>query len=268
MGHNKHRAASMKELIKSERAGDQEALDEIFRRSRALLTEWAAQRLKGVQVGFARPSDIAQDTATRAFQSFATFKGREEGELNAWLRTILNNCIAQAHRDARRMKRDESATSSLEDPEEVPAREKSQSQTASHHEERRRLVAHLSQLPLDQGEAILLYHLHERSVAEVALDMTRTEAAIGGLLQRGIKALRRSMNDDPAPSSDEAPEDLEHLYEAETAFLSYLRRRDSGENVDREAFLAQHPRGANELRPMLDWMERIHLIWAAGSDSK
>lgn len=258
----------MKELITRERAGDQEALDEIFRRAQALLTEWAKQRLKGVQAGRARPSDIAQDTAARAFQSFTTFKGHEEAELNAWLRAILNNCITQAHRDAHRTKRDESATSPLEDPEEIPAREKSQSQTASHQEEQRRLIAHLAQLPPDQGEAISLYHLHERSVAEVALDMNRTEAAIGGLLQRGIKALRRSMNNAPDRITEEAPEDLELLYEAEAAFLSYLRRRDSGEEVSREAFLAQHPRCANELRPMLDWMDRILLIWAAGPDSK
>lgn len=268
MSHDKHRAASMEELIERARAGDQEALDELFRRSQTRLAVWAAQRLKGAQVGIARPSDIAQDTAARAFQKFMMFEGREEVEWNAWLRSILITRIAQTHRDAHRTKRDERATSSLDDPEELPAREKSQSQAASHQEEQRRLIAHLSQLSPDQGEAISLYYLHERSVAEVALDMNRTDAAIGGLLQRGMKALRRSMNNDPAPSSDEAPEDLELLYEAEAAFLSYLRRRDSGKNVDREAFLAQHPRCANELRPMLDWTERILLIWAAGPDSK
>ena len=258
----------MDELIRRERDGDQGALEEIFRRSRSRLADWAAHRTRGVQVGLARPSDIAQDTAALAFQSFAMFKGRGEAELNAWLRTILTNCIAQTHRDANRSKRDESTTSSLEDPDDVPAREKSQSQAVSHQEEQRRLIAHLSQLPPDQGEAIYLYHLHERSVAEVALDMNKTVAAVGGLLQRGLKALRTSMTSDPSRSAEKAPEDLELLHEAETAFLSYLRRRDSREKVDRGAFLAQHPRCASELRPMIDWMERIQLIWATGSDSQ
>jgi RNA polymerase sigma-70 factor (ECF subfamily) len=268
MSHAKDQEAAMEELIERARAGDQRALDEIFRRSRSRLDAWAKQRIKGVRAGSASPSDIAQNAAKRAFQKFSTFEGREEANFNVWLRTILINCIAQAHRDAHRMKRDESATSSLDDPDDVPAREKSQSQAVSHQEEQRRLIAHLSQLPPDQGEAIYLYHLHERSVAEVALDMNRTEAAIGGLLQRGHKALRRSMNSDPTRSAEEAPEDLELLHEAETAFLSYLRRRDAGEKVDRGAFLAQHPRCASELRSMLDWMERIQLIWATGPDSQ
>jgi RNA polymerase sigma-70 factor, ECF subfamily len=267
MSHDKHREAAMDELIERARAGDQDALDKIFRRAQSQLAEWAAQRIRGVQVGNARPSDIAQNTAARAFQRFGTFEGRKEAEFNAWLRVILANCIAQAHRDAHRTKRDESTTSSLEEPDDVPAHEKSQSQIASHQEEQRRLIAHLSQLLPDQGEALYLYHLQERSVAQVALDMNRTEGAVSGLLQRGYKALRRSMLSEPARGAEEAPEDLELLHEAEAAFLSYLRRRDSGEQVDHTAFLAQHPRCAGELRSMLDWMARIQLIWTAGPDS-
>lgn len=268
MSHDKYRTISMDELIRRERDGEPGALEEIFRRSRSRLADWAAHRTRGVQVGLARPSDIAQDTAALAFQSFAMFKGRGEAELNAWLRAILTNCIAQTHRDANRTKRDESTTSSLEDQDEVPAREKSQSQAVSHQEEQRRLIAHLSRLPPDQGEAIYLYHLHERSVANVALDMNKTEAAIGGLLQRGLKALRRSMNGEATRGAEETPEDLELLYEAEAAFLSYLRRRDAREKVDHEAFLAQHPRCASELRSMLDWMDGLQLIWATGPDSQ
>lgn len=267
MSHDKHREALMEVLIARARAGEQDAIDEIFRYVQSHLADWAARRTRGMQVGNARPSDIAQNTAARAFERFATFEGQKEAELKAWLRVILANCIAQEHRDAHRTKRDESATSWLEEPDDIPAHEKSQSQLASHQEEQRRLVAHLSQLLPDQGEAIYLYHLQERSVAQVALDMNRTEGAIGGLLQRGYKALRRSMLSEPAGGAEEAPEDLELLREAEAAFLSYLRRRDSGERVDHAAFLAQHPRCAGELRSMLDWMTRIQLIWAASSDS-
>jgi RNA polymerase sigma-70 factor (ECF subfamily) len=50
---------------------------------------------------------------------------------------------------------------------------------------------------------------------------------------------------------------------ADAALLTYLRRRDAGEDVDRGAFLAEHAACADELRSMLDFIDLILAIWNA-----
>ena len=64
-------------------------------------------------------------------------------------------------------------------------------------EEWRSLYTFIFELPDAQREAIWLCHLRETPVAEVASRMGRTEAAVAGLLQRGLKALRARMTGGP-----------------------------------------------------------------------
>lgn len=269
VNHDKYRGVSIEALFEPARAGDQGALDELFRRTVPILGRIAQdQRIERARLGIARPSDITQETMQSALQKFESFKGKTGGEWEGWLKTILSNCIKQSYRAAHQLKRDADATVSLEEQDMVPAGEKSPSQVVAHQEEQRRLVVHLSHLPPDQGEAIMLFYLSELSVAEVASRMSRTEGAIGGLLQRGLKALRMRMNPAPAEASGEASAEPGPTEEAEAAFLSYLRGRGAGEEADREAFLDEHPACADELRSMLELAERIRAIWAAAPESE
>jgi RNA polymerase sigma-70 factor, ECF subfamily len=64
------------------------------------------------------------------------------------------------------------------------------SEKARRNESEVELATALTQLPEDQRLAVFLHHLLERSLAEVADEMQRTEASVAGLLRRGLQNLR------------------------------------------------------------------------------
>jgi len=271
MSRKTYRKMAIKELIERARAGDDAALEELFHRSQDILKVLRAERQAMARPDGAGPSDVAQETARRAFERFPTFKGTTEGEWRVWLRTIFVNCLAELHRNAGRQKRKRngSATISLdsEAAAEVPGQEKSPSQAASHNEESRRLLASLYLLDRDEGEAMWLHHMMEVPVSEVARLMGKNRAAVIRLLCSGLSALRGIMTNDGGVDPENASM-LRSLSEEASAALSvYLSRRDAGEQVDREHFAAEHPGCADELRALLEWIEQIEAIWRRSSGS-
>ncbi len=47
---------------------------------------------------------------------------------------------------------------------------------------------------------------------------------------------------------------------AAEALLAYLQRRDAGKRVEPEVFIAEYPACAEELRAMLQWIERLQAL--------
>jgi RNA polymerase sigma-70 factor (ECF subfamily) len=254
---------SIEELIQRARAGDKSALEALFERSQSLLEEMAGRRRAQirphVRPGLDRPSDLAQETALRAFRGFSTFGGTTEAEWRAWLRRIFQHRRDEAFRDARRQRRDVRETLSLDSPnvDEIAASQKSPSQMVAHDERWRQTLAQIFDLPDDQRDAIWLCHLEELPVTEVAQRMGKTEAAVAGLLRRGLQTLRQRVMHDASAGAAlvDAGSDS-----AAAALLIYLRGRDAGEAVDRDTLCAEHPDCADELRAMLQWIDHIEAI--------
>jgi DNA-directed RNA polymerase specialized sigma24 family protein len=48
----------------------------------------------------------------------------------------------------------------------------------------------LAQLPVAQGEALVLQHWHGLTLAQIGERLDRTPVAVAGLLKRGLKQLR------------------------------------------------------------------------------
>lgn len=252
---------SVKDLIERARLGDNDSLEELFRRCRPWIDELAARHLAKKQPGILRPSDVAQETALRAFKRFSTFKGTTEAEWLLWLKRIVDTTVTQSFRDAGRKKRKADGTLPLDSSEatEVPTSERSPSQAAAIEEEWQKTFAQMFQLPEEHRRALWLCHLKELPVAEVAARMGKTQAAVAGLLQRGLRALRLRMTEGTAgaPAGARLPAASE---DAALALLAYLRRRDAGEHVDPDTFVAEHPSCADELRDMLEWIAHFHAI--------
>ncbi|WP_437931221.1 sigma-70 family RNA polymerase sigma factor [Sorangium sp. So ce291] len=267
MGREPLAEVSFEELLRRARAGEHDALEVLFQRCRPVLDRWASRRFSGTQPGGARPSDTAQETAERAFRQFSTFEGSTAGEWFTWLERIFHSRAAQSARDARRKKRVAPGTVPLDAPEAqaAPADQKSPSQAVSRTEEWRRLLALLYELPDDQRDAIGFCHLKELSVAEAAQRMGKTKPAVEGLLQRGLRTLRARMAEDASGEPTAPTIAPVHTEAAVAALVVYLRRRDAGEIVDAEAFIAEYSACAAELRLMLHWIDRIQALRPSGT---
>ena len=151
------------------------------------------------------PSDVVQETLLEAYRKQAQFRGTTDAELAGWLRQALAHCIADAMRAFGRAKRDLAQERSLEAAlDESSARlaavlaadQSSPSQRAAREEQLVQLAEALAELPDDQRRAVEMKHLQACSVAVIAQRMGRSETAVGGLLRRGMTALRQRLTAD------------------------------------------------------------------------
>ena len=147
-------------------------------------------------------SDVVQQTLLEAHQALESFRGDDSAAQAAWLRQILARNLANAVRDLTRAKRDvrkeralqtdlDASASQLEGW--LAAEQSSPSQKMERHERALRLAEALAQLPEGQRDAVLLRHFQELSLAEIAEQLDCTTAAVTGLLQRGLKNLRKTL---------------------------------------------------------------------------
>ena len=150
------------------------------------------------------PSDIVQQSLLEAHQDLAALKGRSEGELVAWLRTILTRNLLNTARDfgaqKRDIRRERSLAQQVEDSSVrldrfLAASDTSPSQRVIRGEDAERLATALAALPDDQRSAVILKHFHDWSLAQIAEHMNRSTLAVAGLLKRGLKKLREIMDE-------------------------------------------------------------------------
>ncbi len=148
------------------------------------------------------PSDIVQQTLLIAHEKRDDFRGRNDTELSAWLRSILVSILAQQMRrlrahlpeQARSLEQSLDASSARLDAY-LCAHQSTPGQRLVRAERVLQLVAALGELPDDQRTAIELHHLQGLTVPEVARQMERTVASVTGLLYRGGRSLRQLLND-------------------------------------------------------------------------
>jgi RNA polymerase sigma-70 factor (ECF subfamily) len=147
------------------------------------------------------PSDIVQQTLLEAHAKADQFRG-DDSALAAWLRQALVNNLRDAwralHKEKRDIRREQALPEAVEQSavrlqDMLAAAQSSPSAHAVRNEELLRLADALTQLPEAQREAIVLHHLQGCSLAETAHRLDKTDAAVAGLLHRGLKKLREIM---------------------------------------------------------------------------
>ena len=143
-------------------------------------------------------SDVVQKTLLAAHTQQDQLRGQTAAETAAWLKQILRRQLIDAYRQQRRLKRDvtrevpleASVDGSFSRAEGWAAIQSTPSQHVSRDEELLQMAEALAELPEAQREAIVLHHLQGATLAETAERLQRTEAAVAGLLHRGLKQLR------------------------------------------------------------------------------
>lgn len=170
-----------------------------FRRYLILLAEAKLSPALRVKIS---SSDIVQETLLQAYEHCDQFQGKTEAELAAWLRQILLRQLIDALRKFRSQARDIARERSLDVEVEsssqqlerwLASEEASPSKLMQHQEDLIRLADALALLPEDQRVVVDLKHLQGWSVAQICRHLNKTEAAVAGLLRRGLRQLRESL---------------------------------------------------------------------------
>jgi RNA polymerase sigma-70 factor (ECF subfamily) len=173
-------------------------------RFRSYLVLLARLKLDRKLRGKLDPSDVVQQTLLEAHEALASFGGDDLAAQAAWLRQILARNLANAVRDLTRAKRDvrkerslqaalDNSASQLEGW--LAAEQSSPSQKLVRRERALQLAEALAQLPEAQRDAVVLRHFQGLPLADIAEHLRTSTAAVTGLLQRGLKNLRKSFTD-------------------------------------------------------------------------
>jgi RNA polymerase sigma-70 factor (ECF subfamily) len=143
-------------------------------------------------------SDIVQQTLLDAHRRLDQLKADDSAGRAAWLRTILAHNLADAQRKFNRGKRDVAREqASLDHASTRLAGWLDASPSAGLHREERavQLSSALSALPEAQSQALVLKHWHDWPLADIAKHMDRSTAAVAGLLKRGLRTLRETIEE-------------------------------------------------------------------------
>ena len=147
------------------------------------------------------PSDVVQQALLKAHQHRDQFRGQNQVQWRAYLRSILANTVADAisalpHEKAIRHSLDQSSAR-LEAW--LAAEQSSPSQKVQREEMLLRLAEALTSLSDDERAALELRYFQEPpwSLADIARQLNRPSAkAVAGLLARGLAKLRELLRDD------------------------------------------------------------------------
>ena len=145
------------------------------------------------------PSSIAQTAVTEAWKSRQNFRGESDEVFLAWMRGILANVMRTAVRNQIRRPQSldlatlDEAMTGYGDRIAIFANSVINPVDALQLKERSLLLAQaLDELSPDHRQVLLARHFEDRSFAEIAAQMSRSEAAIRMLWVRALRALRQN----------------------------------------------------------------------------
>jgi RNA polymerase sigma-70 factor (ECF subfamily) len=195
------------QLLSLARAGSGPALGQLLELYGAYLALLARLQISRRLQGKVDAADLVQETFLEAHRHFDQFRGTSEGELIGWLRQILLSRVMELLRrylgtQRRDVRQERALAAELEQSSRVLdqgliAPQSTPSQQAARREQAVLLADALGQLPEDYREVIILHHMEELSLPQVAGRLGRTVHSVEKLWARGLARLRRVLGESP-----------------------------------------------------------------------
>jgi RNA polymerase sigma-70 factor (ECF subfamily) len=187
--------------------GDAAARVQLLVRHEKRLRQLVAWRMDRRLAARIDPSDVVQETLADAVQQLSDYLRDRPLPFYAWLRQLALDRLAALHRhhvraQKRSVLREEQRAlplpdaSALELAERLLARGSSPSARLRRHERRERLQAALARLAAADREVLVLRHLEQLPIREVAAVLGITEGAVYTRHVRALERLRRLLGDD------------------------------------------------------------------------
>jgi RNA polymerase sigma-70 factor (ECF subfamily) len=136
----------------------------------------------------AEAEDLTERVFVQALENLPRYEYRG-APFSAWLFRIAHNLVANWHRDTGRRPQ-----APLEEAGDRQTERADPSAGALDAEEQRELRAAVARLPADRQLLLQMKFVEERSNADIAAQMGRTEGAVKALLHRTLVALRQELS--------------------------------------------------------------------------
>jgi RNA polymerase sigma-70 factor (ECF subfamily) len=192
------------QLLAEARINPQEGLGRLLERHRSYLSLLARLQIGRRLQGKADSADLVQETFLEAHRHFAHFRGTTAREFEQWLRQILAARLAKLVRrflgtKGRNVRLEEELEQQLARSSDNLAKAlvatSSPSQNAVRRERALLLAQALERLPADYREVLVLRHIEECTMAEVARRMDRTLESVKKLWARALPRLREMLEE-------------------------------------------------------------------------
>lgn len=165
---------------------DSDAFGELYERHVRRIYNYVYYRIGRA----ADAEDLTERVFTQALEHLPRYQLRG-APFSAWLFRIAHNLVANWHRDSGRH-----ATEPIDQAADWEDRSADPSTDALGSEERRELRELVGMLPADRQQLLVMKFVEERSNADIAREMRRTEGAVKALLHRTVTSLREQLSSD------------------------------------------------------------------------
>ncbi len=192
-------------LLQSAASGDANAGNELLQRHRQRLRSLVRIRLDSKLAGRVDPSDVVQDVLLTAHQRLDDYLRDRPISFFPWLRQITLNRLTDLHRqhfqaEKRTVDREEALPTEINDRSTALLAERlihshsTPSQNLMRDELKQRVASALQRISAEQREIIVMRHLEELSLKEIAAVLDIPVGSVMSRHFRGLKALRRLLD--------------------------------------------------------------------------
>ena len=188
------------ELLPLVRDGDADALACLLCHYQPILRNSLAKRLRPILDGSIELDDVVQQAFVSAYEALGDAQPSSLAEFYVWLERIAEHDFYDVLRTRRRKKRDVRRNVSADARDSIAAfidRLAGDDLAPSRHARKQEAIAAtqavLARLPENQRRVIVARFFQRVSVADLAVEMGKTEPAIHALCARALKTLRKHL---------------------------------------------------------------------------